>query len=519
MTNPIDIDSNDVILSVAEELLGSPGQPAVSPVWYAREPNTIADVGGDPTLAPRSPLGTRKRQSGSIVGIDAKAGWNEDFTSNNFARLLQGIFCADVSGEISTLGFNSVAIPITSVSTSDSSYNAGSGLAVILASMLALASGFTNAANNGVRKIVTSAAGKLTTNSTLVDEASPPATAKLEVIGYQGAASDITINVAGTIGSTILDFTTLPLAVGQWIFIGGDNTLNKFATAIDQGYARLSAIAAHTLTFDKSTFGFVTDTGSGKKIQLFWGRYFRDPAANKVRTYQIERKLGNDGNGVQTEYVVGAFPNEWTLTLPKKEKLSADIAFIGIDYAQQTGATGAKTGVRTAVLGESALNSSSDVYRSVIGPSSTNLSINPTAYFSYITDGSFKISNNAAIDEAVGSSVGFDINVGEFDAVAQVNAYFSVIALQQAIRNHSTAAMDVIIARNNVGWLIDIPLAELSGGINKVEKNKPVMAPVTVTGLVNSNSYVAHVQHFQFLPAAAMPMINQGFATVLTASA
>jgi hypothetical protein len=233
-----------------------------------------------------------------------------------------------------------------------------------------------------------------------------------------------------------------------------------------------------------------------RKFSLFWGRYFRDPASNKVRTYQVERKLGNDGVGIQTEYVVGAFPNEWTLTLPKKEKLVADISYIGIDYAQQTGTTGPKSGTRTAALGESALNSSSDVYRAVIGPASTNAAINPTAYFSYITDGTFKISNNAAIDEAVGSSVGFDINVGEFDAIAQVNAYFSVIALQQAIRQHSTACLDVIIARNYAGWLIDLPLAELSGGINKAEKNKPVMVPVTVTGLINANSYVAHMQQF-----------------------
>jgi hypothetical protein len=101
------------------------------------------------TLAPRSPLGTRKRQSGSIVGIDAKAGWNEDFTPNNFVRPLQGVFCADVSGEISTLGLNSTAIPITSVVGADNSYNAASGLAVFLLVCLISRAVLTQAANNG----------------------------------------------------------------------------------------------------------------------------------------------------------------------------------------------------------------------------------------------------------------------------------------------------------------------------------------------------------------------------------
>mgnify|MGYP002147314755 CR=1 FL=1 len=73
--------------------------------------------------------------------------------------------------------------------------------------------------------------------------------------GIQGATADLEIDASGNLISTVLDFTTLPLSVGQRIWIGGDSAGTKFATAADRGEARITVIAAHKLTLDDKVSG------------------------------------------------------------------------------------------------------------------------------------------------------------------------------------------------------------------------------------------------------------------------
>ena len=76
----------------------------------------------------------------------------------------------------------------------------------------------------------------------------------MKVVGFQAASGDITATATG-LGSTSLDFTTLGLAVGQWIKIGGSATADKFATAALNSTARITAIAATALTLDHLPHG------------------------------------------------------------------------------------------------------------------------------------------------------------------------------------------------------------------------------------------------------------------------
>ena len=58
----------------------------------------------------------------------------------------------------------------------------------------------------------------------------------VKVVGFQGATGDVTATATG-LGSTLLDFTTLGLSAGQWIWVGGDTSGVKFATAACNGWA------------------------------------------------------------------------------------------------------------------------------------------------------------------------------------------------------------------------------------------------------------------------------------------
>ena len=54
---------------------------------------------------------------------------------------------------------------------------------------------------------------------------------------------------------------------------------------------------------------------------------------------------------------------------------------------------------------------------------------------------------------------------------------------------------------------LDIPQVQISGGLNKVEKNKPIMADLTGEASMSPNGYTAMLNFFEYLPTAAMPVV------------
>ncbi|RQM43774.1 hypothetical protein EHZ19_32430, partial [Paraburkholderia bannensis] len=126
-------------------------------------------------------------------------------------------------------------------------------------------------------------------------------------------AAEMDIDVSGSYprllrGSGTKDLTTLGLIPGEWVFIGGDATATKFTNAANNGFARVRAVAATYIEFDKTAGTMVAETGTAKTIQLFYGNVIkneRDANLIKRRTYQLERTLGQDANGTMSEYLVG----------------------------------------------------------------------------------------------------------------------------------------------------------------------------------------------------------------------
>lgn len=510
MPTPTTIDSNDVVMSFAEEL--TIGVLPVTPVWYQMEPNTVGDFGGDPSLVSRKILGSTKIQKGSIVGIDPKVSLNVDHTKNNLQRLLQGFFFADIDQLFSTAPLSGTQVALTSVASADKSYNAASGLATVNTKHLLFASGFTNSANNGLKTVATVAAGKITVAEVLVNEAAPPAAAKLEVCGVQFAAGDAVLTYAApvfTLNTTAFNLTTLGIKAGDWLYVGGDAAAMAFATA-GAFYGRVaSAPTATAIVFDKTRGGSapIADAGTAKTIQVFFANDLRDQtsAASVRRTYDWERQLGNDGVGTQSEHASGCVANELGIKIAKKAKIEVDLGFVGLQHSTRTGTQGISSGTRVAALGEDALNTSSDIYSNKLAPVDA-ATLNPTAYFGYITEANVKLSNNAVINEAVGNVAGFDVNRGDFEWGGDLQAYFTTNAAIAAVRAKALVTWDLIVARGNWGMIIDVPALELAGGLAKAEKNKPVMLPLKKQAVQNALGYTASQQFFPYLPTIAMPV-------------
>lgn len=504
------IDSNITGLAFAEEECLK--QLPTTPVWYGLEPNSYSDFGGDLSTVARAPIDpSRQNKKGTITDLDASGGFNIDFTKSNLTRLLQGFFFADARQLPSTQPLNGAAVVLTGVTAADDTYAAASGLDVFAANMLVHATGFANAANNGLKTVASSTATTVVTSDPLADEAAPPAGAKLECVGRQLASADANIVVsAGVVSLTVTagDFTTMPeLFPGRWVFIGGDDLANRFANNV--GYARIKSVAAKSLVFDDVTWQAANETGTGKSIRLFVGTVIKNeknPSLIKRRSYNIERTLGKGLTSTQCEYLEGAVPNEFTLNVPKADKLNADLTFIACDNTHRSGDLGdeQKAGTRVSAPGEDAFNTSSDIYRikmAVNNPASSN----PSALFGYVSEANVSINNNVSPNKAVGILGAFDTTAGNFEVSGSVTAYFTTVSAVKAVRANADVGLSIIGAAKNAGFVFDIPLLGLGGGRLSVGKDAPITVPLEPAGAENPNGYTMLYEAFSYLPNAAMP--------------
>lgn len=502
------IDSNVTGLRFAEEsaVLGVlPG----SPVWYPLEPNSYDDFGGSVATIARNPINSgRQRKKGVVTDLDAAGGFNSDLTQVNLKRLLQGFMFADLGEKGTTDPINGTLEVITAVDTTADEYSAAAGMDAFAAGDIVFAAGFTDAANNGI-KVVTgvTAATDIAVAENLVTE-TPPATASIKIVGFEGIAGDIDVDSTGSLPaltSTTADFTTMGLVPGEWIYIGGDVASLAFATAANNGFARVNSILANRLEFDKTDGTMVTEASTTETVQLFFGDRIKNESllANQVRrSYQLERTLGDNGTGEQSEYLVGAVPGEFTLNVSQADKITIDLSFVAIDNEQNDGGTGVKTGLRPVAVEAAAFNTSSDFSRTRLSLVSA-VDSNPAPLFAFVTDFTIGINNNVSPNKAVGVLGAFDVSAGTFEVGGSMTAYFADIAATAAVRDNADVTQDFAVAKDNAGILFDIGLIALGDGRASVEQDQAITLPLEVAAGVNKFDQTLLVMFFDYLPTAA----------------
>lgn len=637
----VTIDSNVTGLAFAEEecLNQLPGVAGANAVWYGLEPNSYADFGADIKTVARRPINAlRKNKKGSVVGLTAQGGFNQDFTQTNTIRLMQTFFFAAARQKPSTHPMNGTAVPLTSVATSDDSYNAATGLSVFLAGHVVKVTGLADEANNVVTRVVTTAAGKITVSDNLVNEAAPPAAAKIDAVGFQfgvgGVALTVsaalaTFTIAGvvaasgvytlsaqpadgdtvTIGSKVYTFKTalstgptvanevlrgaatanslanltaaingaagagttystgtvantqvtaavagstvvvtakvggatgntiatteagansswgaatlasgagvgwveLGIIRGEWVGIGGDDVLTRYSTSTNTaGYGRVHTVTDSVLTLNDATWTPVAEPGAAKTIRVFFGTMLRDEDVRALitkRYVQFEHTLGQDGAGDQAEYLTGAIGNELTFNIPLEDKLHIDLSFVAAGSEIRDGTQGLKVGTRVNAPGESAYNSSSDVYltkMNVLDPDT----LSPSALFGFIDSGTLTIKNSASSVKAVGSLSAIDTAAGNFSGGGDVSAFFTEITAVRSVRQNADVAISMIFARANAGFVFDLPLVALGGGRAKIEPDKPIMLSLTMEAGESVYGHQLAFVSFPYLPTVLMPAVS-----------
>lgn len=500
------IDSNITGLRYAEET--SLRTLGVDPIFYPLEPNSYTDFGGQISTVARNPINpSRQRKKGVITDLDASGGFNQDLTLNNTTRLLQGFFFADIREKKTTSPTNTASTPITSVTGTTKTYAAASGLTGFAAGTLVKASGFTVSANNGVKTVASnSTATAIVVSEVIADEATVPTTAKIESVGFQFPSADVAMVISAGLPrlvATATNMTTLGLIPGEWVYLGGDITTSAFA--ISKGFARVSSIAATYIEFDKISWVPTAEVGTGKTIQLFTGSVIKneyDPALIKRRTYHVERTLGNDGNGVMSEYLVGAVANELSLNIATADKVTVDLSFVAVDNEQRTGTQGVKTGQRPSLATLDAFNTSNDFSRIKLSlVDETNAAITPL--FAFATEITITLNNNVTPNKAIAVLGAFDTSAGTFEVGGNMTVYFSDITAVQAVRNNADVTLDIVMVKKNAGIIWDVPLISLGDGQLAVEQDQAITLPLETNAAESKFQHTLLFQSFAYLPSAA----------------
>jgi hypothetical protein len=523
------IDSNATGLRIAEE--DSIGVLPVTPVWYPYEPNSYNDFGGRLTTIARNPINRgRQRKKGVTVDLDAGGGWNTDLTQENLQRILQGFFFANFREKADTLSFSKNPLVISLVDGATEDFEcAGSGDNswtrtgnVFRAGDLAFGSRFTNAINNGLHVVSAVSATNLTVTTNLVAE-TPPADARVTVVGYQFGSADVDIDVSGDYpkllrASGSKDMTQFGLIPGEWIFLGDATTgAFDFVNAENNGFKRVKSVAATYIEFDKSDSAMVAETGTGLTIRLFFGRVLKNENGEEAsfpivrRSYQQERSLGvpdtSNPADYQFEYLVGSIPNEATFNIDQAGKLTMDLSFVAIDHELVDAPTGEKTGTRPSIVEADAFNTSSDFSR-------TNMSVYvagseaPSKLFTFFTDLKVSISNGVTPNKAVGVLGAFDASAGQFEVSGSLEAYFSNVSAISAVRNNADVTLDFHAVKSNAGFSVDLPLLTLGDGRANVVQDQPIKLPLSADA-ATAASYDTNMNHtllmvfYDYLPSAA----------------
>ena len=354
---------------------------------------------------------------------------------------------------------------ITAVTDSSDTFTVDAGGTSFKAGHLIRTSGFTNAANNGLFRVGSSTGTTVVVGGTptLTDESAPPAGARIKVVGFRGASGDITATASG-LGSTALDFTTLGLAVGQWVKIGGSSAGEKFATAALNDWARITAIAATALTLDNKPSGWTTDSGTSKTITVYFGDYLR--VGTTLTAFSIEKVLL--GQGVPA-YIVyrGMTPNTFSLSFKAGSVASGAFDFLGYGASISTSPLDASPDEAPAY---DVMNAVSDLGRIAEAGSAV-------ASPNYIMSLDMTINNNLRERTAIGVMGLVGIGVGDADISGKISTYFGSKDLYEKFINNTASSINFRVNKDGRADVFTFPRVKfMDGKVNASARNQDVMA-------------------------------------------
>jgi hypothetical protein len=287
--------------------------------------------------------------------------------------------------------------------------------------------------------------------SGLTAEASPPAEARLYLVGYAAASGDIAVNSNGQLTSTTLDFSTLGLVPGQYIYIDG------LTQSVTSKMARVTMVGDHVLTLANSEF--TTEEGTGKTVRLFVSSFVRNvpvDSAEFVKTeYTMEARYNT--TPVIYEYARAVAANQMTINAPLTEKMTMDLTFVAQDLSAPS---------ETALPGSGYIEFvANEAYNTVTNLNRVRLTgIDDSGLSTFLKDVTVTVNNNVSGENVLGVMGAAFTNIGNLEITMETETVMTDGAVLAAIRNNATVNFELAGVNGDGAIVVNIPAMTLGDG-------------------------------------------------------
>lgn len=481
--------TNGTTLSFARE--ASLGVLPGSPQWFELEPNGISSWGTTISKEVRNPISqARSRRKGVVTDLDSAVEFEADLTLAHLRHFAEGFLFSRAIGAdaflVTAATGTGYTIPaLTAAQAGRLIYSGGGAGAVSLIKV----TGFINDANNGLKALVDDPATgetELTMSGLVAEAVAPGNMVEIAVAGVRGAAGDIEIDADGNLISTALNFTTLGIAPGQVIHVGGVDVANQFFNEENTGFARVRIVAANKLTLDKRDQPFVaddgTDTGSGGtglRIDLLFGQFVRNVPVGHPDyleiSHQFEMAMPNlmPGGVTGYEYSLGNYADALSIQIPLNGKATMTLGFVGIDTTNPTATRATNAANAKAGGAVESFGSASDIARLRIQD------IDEAGLTTDFKSANFTLTNNVTPEKVIGLLGARFMNVGDIECDVESQVLFTNPDVIERIRCNKTVGLDWVIRNGDGGAAFDLPTGTLDGGGRELPENQSVLLNAT----------------------------------------
>lgn len=496
------LTNNISLIYTIETALGVAGT-----VWFLLEPEAITSFGATISTVAREPISrNRQRRKGTTVDLDSGMEMDHDLTLAAFLDFIEGYcfvtgvnFDMDIAATAAETTGDSYTVAALTAAQADKLEFAAAQYATLI-----FGRGFTNAGNNGIKEVdadIASSATAISVAENLVDEASPPATAQVELCGLRSLAAaadftwdyDATSKTAKLISAAdITVFAQFGFTIGQKIHVGSPDGSGGVTNAFENSAANDMFGEARIVTIDAVAGEIVVDkidaalqfddlTAPATAVDILFGKFVRNVPTTSAefleRSFQFEVEFpGLDTGGAsEFQYSKGNFCNTVAFNLPLTDKAGITFSFIGTDTDNPVVAGSRKSGASAATdpLETAAFNTTADIARLRIEDvDETGL----TTDFKSLT---VTLNNNVSPEKVLGTLGAKFINTGNFDVDIEAQLIFTEGLVIDRIRDNTTVSMDFTIKNDDGGIAVDIPSMTMGGGDREFPVNESVLINLT----------------------------------------
>jgi len=272
---------------------------------------------------------------------------------------------------------------------------------------------------------------------------------------------------AGTSVSTVTAVASgnkLTRATGSFItdgyLVGDIITISGYATAGNNGTARVTAVAALELTIASTGLFAKTLSNDTGGAVILKGKRLK--TGTTLKTYSIE-----EGFLDVSEYrkFTGCAVNEMTITIQPKQIVSVSFGMIGMDSdAMQSSAF-------APGYTASGTNEPLDAYNGGLWEGGVANTI--------VTGATIRLSNGRSTDGVVGSPITPDIFEGRTAISGTISVFFDDAATYNKFRNETSTNLDIVLKDPNGTDFLRVVVPAIK--LNSAEFSVPMEGPVPVS--------------------------------------